>query len=150
MKNISTFAACALCAVPALVQPAMAEEKEPSPELNRFLELLEEGMMISNTYVETLKSVEDKKMTGVAAAELINKLCDRLSVLGTELEEALGKMTQEEQEQILKEMTEGEFVENMQTLEKALTEMQERLATHQFFGTPELQAACERFMEEYF
>ncbi len=142
MRNVSTFTLCALCAVPALVQTASAQE---SAKVEQFGEMMGAAMDITAEFIGALQAVDSEEATAAEAAAAINVMADNAAKLSAEMQQLVASMSPEEQEELGKAMQDPEVVELMKQLEEMSTAIKAKLAEVKHYDSPELKAACDKF-----
>ncbi len=132
----------ALCAVPALVQTAAAEEVSKVDQFgDQTIAILE----TASTYLDILKTVKEKKATPAEAAKAIRELATTVETIKKGLMELAATMTPEEQAEIQKQLSDPEFVAAIEQIENAMKEVKAALIKREYYGSAELKAACEMY-----
>ncbi len=142
MINISTYTMCALCAVPALVQTASAEE---SPNLDKFGDLLKAGIELSGEFIEVAKGLEEKTVSATDGAKAIDVLAVKAAGITSEMKELVASMSQEELQQVGVVMQDAELVEVLNQIGQIVVEAKQKLEASNHYDSPELKAACEKY-----
>ncbi len=131
----------ALCAVPALVQTVSAEELS---KVDKFGELMEFTMEIASKYIDILNAVKTEETTPAEAAPLIEQLAETMLAAKTGMQNVAASMSPEEQKEIGEQLADPEVVEVLKQVEESMKAVQAHLVEKEYFGSPELKAACEK------
>lgn len=132
MKTTSFCALCAAFAVPALVQPAMADEKLAQEYVDSLAEL--QGAM-----VDVYQGIDTDEITPDEAADLIDQLTAALDELFS------CERDEETQAQIvaLVEAHNDDFVK----IEEGVLKLLQNLKAANYLESDKLKAACEKYAE---
>ncbi len=141
---MNTLPLCALAALPALIQPALA-----TSNIDSFEALVAEGIQTALSYAEIIDMIVDEKSTPAEAAQRITELTSNLRNIQTSMEALLGKLSDEEKALVKKALTDPELVGALKEIEQALAELQKQLIKAEYFKSPELKKACEAYMTVY-
>ncbi len=142
MTNISTFAVCALCAVPALVQPVSAQE---SAKVQAFGELMGSAMDLTGTFFGAIQAVENEEASAAEAAAAINELAVKAAEVRGAMKAAMASMTPEELKELGEIMQDPEVAQMMKDLSDTMTAVKAKLEEVKHYDSPELKAACDKF-----
>ncbi len=135
MKTYSYTFTCALCAVPALVQPASAEE------LCKAEATLVELVEVSSAYLATIWELFEEKVTVDDAIVTVTELTKKVEALHAEMQ-AFSEEDMKDLEMLLQI---PEVIQSGEEFEEAAKEVCGLLIEAEYFGSPELKAACEKF-----
>ncbi len=144
MRNTSTYALCALCAVPALVQTVSAEE---TANVQNFVALMGSALELSSEFIDVLDAVQSETSTPAAAATSITAINEKATLVKAEMEKVAASFTPEEQQYMGEQMSDPEFVAFMKEIEEAMAGVQAKLIELKYYDNAELQAACEEFFK---
>ncbi len=150
MKNISTFSICALCAVPALVQPAVGQEEKMSAEAERFMSIFAQGLECTTQFATILKSIESKSLSPAEGIKQITALTDKYIQLGVDIKLLYEVLTEEDMEIIGQIMIDPRVMQVMHDLGKNMEALQAKLESVNYYENPELKAAAERYFVAFF
>ncbi len=141
---MNTLPLCALAALPALIQPALA-----TSNIDSFEALVAEGIQTALSYAEIIDMIVDEKSTPAEAAQRITELTANLRNIQTSMEALLGKLSDEDKALVEKALTDPELVAALENIDGALMELQKQLIKAEYFKRPELKKACEAYMTAY-
>ncbi len=131
----------ALCAVPALVQTVAAEE---ASKLDQYTELAAKSVEIGSKYLEILNAVMSEEVTPAEAAPLIEELVEPFLAINTEMQKVAASMSSEEQAEFHNRLANSELGKALIQLVKSMEPIEAALVESDYFGSPELKAACEK------
>ncbi len=135
----------ALCALPALIQPAMASEKLDACEA-----LIAEAMQTAYSYAEVIDMITDEKTTPAEGAKLIKDLTANLKNIHESLKKHTETLSPDEQEALHKMLADPELTNSGLKIRQAFDDLKVLLTKNKYFDSKELQAACEEYVDTYF
>ncbi len=136
---MNTYTLCALgaaLAVPALVQPAMAEEAATPAE-----EFVTTMFELQGAFAEVAEAIVDEEATPAEGAAAINEITTAIEALMA----ALPSADESVQAEIGELMQDAEIIAAAETVEKGCVEILAAFKEADFFGDAALKAACEKF-----
>ncbi len=135
----------ALCALPALIQPAEAASK-----VKRCTDLIVEGFETTISYVRIIEKVIGKKMSPAEAAKRIPMLTARLDEIQETIILLTSQLSPEEQVEFLKALE----VFGVETIgsefDTTIEEFKKKLSDLEYFESAEFKAASEDYVNTYF
>ncbi len=131
----------ALCAVPALVQTVSAEE---ASKLDQYAELAAKSVEIGSKYAGILNAVMSEEVTPAEAAPLIEELVEPFLAVTTEMQKVAASMSSEEQAEFHNRLANSELGKALNQLVESMEPIEAALVATEYFGSPELKAACEK------
>ncbi len=142
MIKISTYTMCALCAVPALVQTATAEEHQ---KLVKFGDLMKAGIEVSGEFIEIAESIIEKTISATDGAKAIDALAVKVAGVTSEMKKLVDSMSQEELQQVAIVMQDHELLEVLNQVGQIVIDAKKQLEASNHYDSPELKAACEKY-----
>lgn len=136
---MNTYTLCALgaaLAVPAIVQPAMAEEAATPAE-----EFVTSVFELQGAFAEVAEAIVDEEATPEEGAAAINEVSGALESLMA----ALPNAEESVQAEIGELMQDPEIIAAAEAVEKGCLEILAAFKQADFFGSADLKAACEKF-----
>lgn len=138
MKTTSFCALCAAFAVPALVQPAFADEKVSHVE-QLFVEVIE----AQTEFLTIAGNVMEETLSPDVAAVAIDKVTKNLTVTIAKI----GALSEEEAEDFISIMEDEEVAEGVIEMEEGSILVLKAIASQDYYGNAALKAACEAYAE---
>ncbi len=136
---MNTYTLCALgaaLAVPAMVQPVMAEEAATPAE-----EFLTTMFELQGAFAEVAEAIVDEEATPAEGAAAIAEINGAIEAMVA----AAPQMSPEDQAELGALMEDPEIQAAAAEVEKGCGEILAAFAEAEYFGCAELKAACEKF-----
>ncbi len=136
-----TSLALALVAVPALVQPALAESK-----MDQLVSIYQARADLSNKFMDIVGDLAEKKTTADEAAKVIAQL----AVESEKVEKARlafdASLSEKEIEKLYGAFAETELSDSLGEIEHGVGNSWEELKAAQFYKSAALEKACKDFL----
>ncbi len=143
MRVFSTTALCAFCALPSLVQPAMAQQEGETAL--RYAKLFAASVQLTQEFVNIILSLDDHKISADEATKKVRNLNRRFGTVMQDLEAAGAAMTPRERKAITDKLKEPQMVKVINELDRAVKNTRGILILKDYYNNPRLKAACERY-----
>ncbi len=132
----------ALCAFPALVQPASSQQVDSVEEVNK---MLSELVTLLDMYCNVILAVDTGELTAAEAVNEINFLTEKTISIENAAKKIHDSLSPEEKERSLREF--GEILASFVKLEPKLSDAEAKLLENNYYNSPELKAACEKYLK---
>ncbi len=130
MTSLSLTTVGILCTLPALIQPAGAEELSPSAVL------LSEMLKLYGDYADAIVNIIDKKSS-------VEDTTKKIKALTAKVSGYRAKLSDEDKKHLKELMKDPEIAKMLKELNTASAALKKALIEKKYFDSPALQAACE-------
>ncbi len=139
MKLNSFIAVGALCAVPAFVQSAHAQQ---AAEI--MIQCVKESLDIQERYADIIADVTAKKMTEEEGAQAIEDLAGKIRIISQRGNKAQSEFTEDDMKKAGEMANDPQFLAKLQAIAEKVKKSQAQL---QALNSPLLNAATAKFLQ---
>ncbi len=139
MKTNSFIALCALCALPAFVQSAHAQQAA-----DIMIQCVKDSLDLQERYAEIIAEVSAKSMTVEQGAQAIEELAGKIRIISQKGRKAQAEFTEDDMQKAGEMANDPEFLSKLQGIAEKVKKSQIQL---QALNSPELNAATAKFLQ---